>query len=86
MASRMYCVVLRGATVLVPDAATAPIPEIETFLALVVLQLSVAEFPDRMLEGLAANQLIAGIMGVVGRTCTSSEALTLPPELVAVSV
>jgi hypothetical protein len=82
----MYWVVLRGATFLLPDAATLPMPEMETSLALVVLQLSVAEFPANMLEGLTANQLIAGTEGVVGSTCTSSVALTLPPELVAVSV
>jgi hypothetical protein len=86
VASSIYWVVPRGATVLVPDAATLPIPEIVTFLALLVLQLSVAEFPDKMLEGLTANQFIAGAEGVVGNTCTSSAALTLPLELVALSV
>jgi hypothetical protein len=39
-----------------------------------------------MLEGLAANQLIAGIEGVGGSTCTSSAAHAVPPELVALRV
>jgi hypothetical protein len=60
--------------------------EMETSLALVVLQLRVAEFPDNRLEGLAANQFIAGSEGADCKMCTSSVALTLPPELVAVSV
>lgn len=86
VASSIYWVVLRGATALVPDAATLPMPEIVTLFALVVLQLSVAGFPANMLEGLMANQLIAGPKGAGGSTCTSSAALTVPPELVALSV
>ena len=69
-----------------PDLATGPMPEIVTCRALVVCQLSRAEFPASIVEGLAANQLIAGTSGVGGSTCTSSVAHTLPPELVAVSV
>jgi hypothetical protein len=51
-----------------------------------VIQLSVLLEPDVMLEGLAMNELIVGLLELFVFTVTVTVEVTEPDELVAVSV
>jgi len=58
-----------GETVVEPEVLTAPMPEIVTEEALVVLQVSVAVCPACMDAGSTVKELItAGLEGVTGCT------------------
>jgi len=77
-----------GATVLMPLAATVPMPWlICTVAALDTLQLSVVELPLTTIAGLAKKELMTGISGGIDEmTMICVAAITLPRLLVAVMV
>ncbi len=74
-----------GETVLLPDAATAPIPwSILTDVAPVTAHCSVEDPPVVMESGFAVNAEMTGTLAEV--TVTVAVAVTEPEVLVAVSV
>jgi hypothetical protein len=65
VAVRVYSVVVDGVTVVEPDAGTVPMPgAIETAVALVVLQLSIAGFPATTVVGAAASVAVGAVATV----------------------
>lgn len=58
----------------------------ETLVAPLVFQSSVALAPGVMAAGLAVNDVIVGVFAVLGPTVTFTEALTDPAPFFAVNV
>lgn len=78
----VYVVVAVGATVVEPEAATAPTPGlIETPVAPVVDQLKVLVCPDVMLVGLALSEAVGFAAEVEGTWTTYTSRRPLPPQL-----
>ena len=87
VAVRVYVVVPSGLTDMIPDAPTVPIlGEIDTEVAPVVVQDSVANPPTVICDGDAENDDMTGVVAGEELTVMVFWAVTLPLELVAVNV
>ena len=80
LAVRTYVLVRLGDTTLVPASGTSPIPWlIETEVAPVTLQESIADWPFTIPTGLEKKEVITGVIaGIPDSTVTVAEAIVDP--------